>query len=132
MDTTVKTHGEDMLTCPHLTASLHLHTPHCHAPHPLHKPFHWPSLPHASAPCCRVPCGCVHHIALPLAAACITSLCPSLHTSFPIVPSLIFSHELRPHKVSNEFQPNKEPTIGAAFLTQKCRLEDRVLRYEIW
>ncbi|KAL5518754.1 VPS21 [Sanghuangporus vaninii] len=34
--------------------------------------------------------------------------------------------------VSNEFQPNKEPTIGAAFLTQKCRLEDRVLRYEIW
>ncbi|KAF7791950.1 hypothetical protein EIP86_002976 [Pleurotus ostreatoroseus] len=35
-------------------------------------------------------------------------------------------------KVSNEFQANKEPTIGAAFLTQKCRLEDRVLRYEIW
>lgn len=35
-------------------------------------------------------------------------------------------------QVSNEFQPNKEPTIGAAFLTQKCRLEDRVLRYEIW
>jgi len=34
--------------------------------------------------------------------------------------------------VSNEFQPNKEPTIGAAFLTQKCRLEDRTLRYEIW
>jgi len=34
--------------------------------------------------------------------------------------------------VSNEFQPNKEPTIGAAFLTQKCRLEDRILRYEIW
>ncbi|KAG6842535.1 hypothetical protein C0991_000061 [Blastosporella zonata] len=35
-------------------------------------------------------------------------------------------------QVSNEFQANKEPTIGAAFLTQKCRLEDRVLRYEIW
>ncbi|PFH54615.1 hypothetical protein AMATHDRAFT_134770 [Amanita thiersii Skay4041] len=34
--------------------------------------------------------------------------------------------------VNNEFQPNKEPTIGAAFLTQKCRLDDRVLRYEIW
>ncbi|KAI0322683.1 GTP-binding protein ypt5 [Amylostereum chailletii] len=34
--------------------------------------------------------------------------------------------------VANEFQDNKEPTIGAAFLTQKCRLEDRVLRYEIW
>jgi hypothetical protein len=38
-----------------------------------------------------------------------------------------------PHpQVSDEFQPNKEPTIGAAFLTQKCRLEDVVLRYEIW
>ncbi|KAG6896889.1 hypothetical protein C0992_005453 [Termitomyces sp. T32_za158] len=36
------------------------------------------------------------------------------------------------YRVSNEFQANKEPTIGAAFLTQKCRLEDRVLRYEIW
>jgi len=34
--------------------------------------------------------------------------------------------------VANEFQANKEPTIGAAFLTQKCRLQDRVLRYEIW
>jgi len=34
--------------------------------------------------------------------------------------------------VNNEFQNNKEPTIGAAFLTQKCRFEDRVLRYEIW
>ncbi|KIY45441.1 ras-domain-containing protein [Fistulina hepatica ATCC 64428] len=34
--------------------------------------------------------------------------------------------------VNDEFQPNKEPTIGAAFLTQKCRFEDRVLRYEIW
>lgn len=40
--------------------------------------------------------------------------------------------ELSLLQVSNEFQPNKEPTIGAAFLTQKCRLEDRVLRYEIW
>ena len=39
---------------------------------------------------------------------------------------------LRNKQVSNEFQANKEPTIGAAFLTQKCRLEDRVLRYEIW
>lgn len=44
-------------------------------------------------------------------------------------------HDVAGHtipQVSNEFQPNKEPTIGAAFLTQKCRLEDRVLRYEIW
>jgi len=34
--------------------------------------------------------------------------------------------------VADDFQTNKEPTIGAAFLTQKCRLEDRMLRYEIW
>lgn len=34
--------------------------------------------------------------------------------------------------VNNEFQDNKEPTIGAAFLTQKCRLEDKVIKFEIW
>lgn len=34
--------------------------------------------------------------------------------------------------VHNEFQDNKEPTIGAAFLTQKCRLEDKVIKFEIW
>ncbi|CAO1624565.1 unnamed protein product [Sympodiomycopsis kandeliae] len=34
--------------------------------------------------------------------------------------------------VSNEFAENKEPTIGAAFLTQKCRLEDKVIKFEIW
>ncbi|KAI8847898.1 ras family-domain-containing protein [Chytridium lagenaria] len=34
--------------------------------------------------------------------------------------------------VNNEFQENKEPTIGAAFLTQKCRLEDKVIKFEIW
>lgn len=34
--------------------------------------------------------------------------------------------------MNNEFQGNKEPTIGAAFLTQRCRIDDRVLRYEIW
>ncbi|GAA5876127.1 hypothetical protein JCM16303_007031 [Sporobolomyces ruberrimus] len=32
----------------------------------------------------------------------------------------------------NDFQPNKEPTIGAAFLTQRCRLEDKVIKFEIW
>src|SRR5216683_4600945 len=51
------------------------------------------------------------------------------HHSFP---SLIFSHELRPHKVSNKFQPNKEPTISAVFLTQKCCLKDCMLCYKIW
>jgi len=34
--------------------------------------------------------------------------------------------------VNNEFQENKEPTIGAAFLTQKCRLEDKIIKFEIW
>ncbi|KND00786.1 small GTP-binding protein domain [Spizellomyces punctatus DAOM BR117] len=34
--------------------------------------------------------------------------------------------------VNNEFQENKEPTIGAAFLTQKCKLDDKIIKYEIW
>jgi Ras-related protein Rab-5C len=34
--------------------------------------------------------------------------------------------------VSNDFQENKEPTIGAAFLTQKCTIDNRVIKYEIW
>jgi len=34
--------------------------------------------------------------------------------------------------VNNDFQENKEPTIGAAFLTQKCSLPTRVIKFEIW
>ncbi|KAL2271833.1 hypothetical protein VTJ83DRAFT_1204 [Remersonia thermophila] len=34
--------------------------------------------------------------------------------------------------VSNDFQENKEPTIGAAFLTQKCNLPTRTIKFEIW
>lgn len=34
--------------------------------------------------------------------------------------------------VSDEFQENKEPTIGAAFLTQKCQLSNRTVKFEIW
>ncbi|ODV80275.1 ras-domain-containing protein [Suhomyces tanzawaensis NRRL Y-17324] len=34
--------------------------------------------------------------------------------------------------VSNDFQENKEPTIGAAFLTQKCTIGERTIKYEIW
>ncbi|KAI9095827.1 ras family-domain-containing protein [Phlyctochytrium arcticum] len=34
--------------------------------------------------------------------------------------------------VNNEFQENKEPTIGAAFLTQKCKLDDKIIKFEIW
>jgi len=34
--------------------------------------------------------------------------------------------------VNNDFQENKEPTIGAAFLTQKISLPDRIIKFEIW
>ncbi|KAK7684690.1 Vacuolar protein sorting-associated protein 21 [Cerrena zonata] len=34
--------------------------------------------------------------------------------------------------VLNDFQENKEPTIGAAFLTQKCTIGERTIKYEIW
>ncbi|WVQ77046.1 hypothetical protein IAR50_006725 [Cryptococcus sp. DSM 104548] len=33
---------------------------------------------------------------------------------------------------SGDFDENTSPTIGAAFLTQKCRLENRVVKFEIW
>ena len=34
--------------------------------------------------------------------------------------------------VSNDFQENKEPTIGAAFLTQRCTIGDKTIKFEIW
>jgi len=34
--------------------------------------------------------------------------------------------------VNDDFQENKEPTIGAAFLTQKCALPTRTIKFEIW
>ncbi|KAI9307815.1 ras family-domain-containing protein [Cunninghamella echinulata] len=34
--------------------------------------------------------------------------------------------------VNREFSENREPTIGAAFLTQKCHLNDRTIKFEIW
>lgn len=34
--------------------------------------------------------------------------------------------------VSNDFQENKEPTIGAAFLTQRCTIGERSIKFEIW
>ncbi|WVO16858.1 hypothetical protein L204_104544 [Cryptococcus depauperatus] len=33
---------------------------------------------------------------------------------------------------SGNFDENTSPTIGAAFLAQKCRLENRVVKFEIW
>lgn len=34
--------------------------------------------------------------------------------------------------MNNDFQENKEPTIGAAFLTQKMAMEDITIKFEIW
>ncbi|KAG2216719.1 hypothetical protein INT45_013830 [Circinella minor] len=34
--------------------------------------------------------------------------------------------------VNREYIENREPTIGAAFLTQKCHLDDRSIKFEIW
>ena len=34
--------------------------------------------------------------------------------------------------MNNDFQPNKEPTIGAAFLTKKISLPSRTIKFEIW
>lgn len=34
--------------------------------------------------------------------------------------------------VSESFDDNKEPTIGAAFLTKRCQVNDRVVKLEIW
>ncbi|PHZ09990.1 uncharacterized protein RHIMIDRAFT_41459 [Rhizopus microsporus ATCC 52813] len=34
--------------------------------------------------------------------------------------------------VNKEYADNREPTIGAAFLTQKCPVDDRTIKFEIW
>lgn len=34
--------------------------------------------------------------------------------------------------VSNDFSENKEPTIGAAFLTQRVNIDDHIVKFEIW
>lgn len=34
--------------------------------------------------------------------------------------------------VSNDFSENKEPTIGAAFLTQRVNINDYTVKFEIW
>lgn len=34
--------------------------------------------------------------------------------------------------VSNDFQENKEPTIGAAYLTQRCTIDGRTIKFDIW
>ncbi|KAJ3115307.1 Ras- protein Rab-5C [Phlyctochytrium bullatum] len=78
------------------------------------------------------PVGTAAGAAAPAAAAAGTS-------SKPIQVKLVLLGEAAVGKsslvlrfVNNEFQENKEPTIGAAFLTQKCRLEDKVIKFEIW
>lgn len=54
------------------------------------------------------------------------SSCTSSHSNRPVQSSLVLRF------VNNDFQPNKEPTIGAAFLTQKCQLPTRTIKFEIW
>ncbi|GAA5802980.1 ras family-domain-containing protein [Helicostylum pulchrum] len=34
--------------------------------------------------------------------------------------------------VNRDYVENREPTIGAAFLTQKCATDDRTIKFEIW
>ncbi|GAA5815573.1 Ras-related protein Rab-5B [Mucor flavus] len=34
--------------------------------------------------------------------------------------------------VHKQYNENRDATIGAAFLSQKCQLEDRVIKFEIW
>ncbi|KAI9321796.1 ras family-domain-containing protein [Dichotomocladium elegans] len=34
--------------------------------------------------------------------------------------------------VNRDYEANREPTIGAAFLTQRCHLDDRSIKFEIW
>ncbi|KAI8644194.1 ras family-domain-containing protein [Parasitella parasitica] len=34
--------------------------------------------------------------------------------------------------VNKEYTENREPTIGAAFLTQKCIAQERTIKFEIW
>ncbi|KAJ3015965.1 UNVERIFIED_CONTAM: Ras- protein Rab-5B [Siphonaria sp. JEL0065] len=64
---------------------------------------------------------------------------PTAQPSKPVQVKLVLLGEAAVGKsslvlrfVNNEFQENKEPTIGAAFLTQKCRLEDKIIKFEIW
>uniref|UniRef100_A0A1D1YDG2 Vacuolar protein sorting-associated protein 21 n=1 Tax=Anthurium amnicola TaxID=1678845 RepID=A0A1D1YDG2_9ARAE len=65
---------------------------------------------------------------------------PSTTSAKPVQVKLVLLGEAAVGKsslvlrfVSNEFSENKEPTIGAAFLTQKCALDDnKVIKFEIW
>ncbi|KAI8355660.1 Vps21 late endosomal rab small monomeric GTPase [Blakeslea trispora] len=34
--------------------------------------------------------------------------------------------------VNREYSESREPTIGAAFLTQKCTVDERTVKFEIW
>ncbi|KAJ1551484.1 Ras- protein Rab-5C [Cladochytrium tenue] len=73
------------------------------------------------------------------AAAGSSSAAPPAAAAKPIQVKLVLLGEAAVGKsslvlrfVNNEFQENKEPTIGAAFLTQKCKLDDKVIKFEIW
>ncbi|KAF7729038.1 hypothetical protein EC973_005069 [Apophysomyces ossiformis] len=48
------------------------------------------------------------------------------------VPSAVGKSSLVVRFVNRDYVENKEPTIGAAFLTQKCTVNDRIIKFEIW
>jgi hypothetical protein len=82
-----------MLTCPHLAVSLHPHAPPCHLTTlpaaqivlMLPCPLQLHALHHCS------PCGCTHHVAVPIMAAHITLPCPSLlHTCVTVLLALAY------------------------------------------
>jgi hypothetical protein len=90
-----------MLTCPHLAVCLHPHVPPCHLTHctnhvnvtvpPMTARTTLPSPLQLHALHHHPPHGCMHCVAVPLVAACITSLCPSwLHTRVAVLLACLY------------------------------------------
>ena len=84
----------------------------------------------------RVQPGAAAVVALPR-APCLTlaSAQPSIRRAARrVVPgeAAVGKSSLVLRFTSNEFQENKEPTIGAAFLAQKCEVGDRTIKFEVW
>lgn len=74
-----------------------------------------------------------------MASATLDTNTPNAPSMRPIQTKLVLLGEAAVGKsslvhrfVQNEFLEDREPTIGAAFLTQRCRLEDRLIKFEIW
>ncbi|ORY95614.1 putative VPS21-Rab5-like GTPase [Syncephalastrum racemosum] len=68
-----------------------------------------------------------------------TSVSPGSANSKPVPVKLVLLGESAVGKsslvirfVNHDYIENREPTIGAAFLTQKTTVEDRTIKFEIW